>query len=169
MVVNEAYAPLTFFDSDGNFRGVTADLLELIRLRTGLRFDIRRSRSDDEMIKQIKDHQADVIAALLPSDERETILNFTRPYLQNSFVLLTRKAADSPTNLEQLQGKRLTIAQGNPLVDYLRREFPRIKLIETPDTFSAVELLAEGKAEGAVNSLVIANYFMSSRHFEHSL
>jgi two-component system sensor histidine kinase EvgS len=169
VVVNEAYAPLTFFDSDGNFRGVTADLLELIRLRTGLRFDIRRSRSDDEMIKQIKDHQADVIAALLPSDERETILNFTRPYLQNSFVLLTRKATDSPINLEQLQGKRLTIAQGNPLVDYLRREFPRIKLIETPDTFSAVELLAEGKAEGAVNSLVIANYFMSSRLFEHTL
>lgn len=123
VVVNEAYAPLTFFDSDGNFRGVTADLLELIRLRTGLRFDIRRSRSDDEMIKQIKDQQADVIAALLPSAERETMLNFTRPYLQNSFVLLTRKAADSPTNLEQLQGKRLTIAQGNPLVDYLRREF----------------------------------------------
>ncbi|MHC8365982.1 transporter substrate-binding domain-containing protein [Pseudomonas sp. ZT5P21] len=169
VVVNEALAPLSFFDSNGNFRGATADLLELIRLRTGLRFDIRRSRSDDEMIEQIKNNKADVIAALLPSAERETALNFTRPYLQNSFVLLTRKAADSPANLEQLEGKRLTIAQGNPLVDYLRREFPRIKLIETPDTFSAVELLAEGKAEGAVNSLVIANYFISSRLFEHTL
>ena len=169
VVVNEALAPLSFFDSNGNFRGVTADLLELIRLRTGLRFDIHRSRSDDEMIVQIKENKADVIAALLPSAERDTALNFTRPYLQNSFVLLTRKAADSPANLEQLAGKRLTIAQGSPLVDYLRREFPRIKLIETPDTFSAVELLAEGKAEGAVNSLVIANYFISSRLFEHTL
>jgi two-component system sensor histidine kinase EvgS len=169
VVVNEAYAPLTFFDSDGNFRGVTADLLELIRLRTGLRFDIHRSRSDGEMIQQIMSNQADLIGALLPSAQRESKLNFTRPYLQNSFVLLTRKAADSPTNLDQLQDKRLTIAQGNPLVDYLRREYPRIKLIETPDTFSAVELLAEGKAEGSVNSLVIANYFISSRLFEHSL
>jgi two-component system sensor histidine kinase EvgS len=110
-----------------------------------------------------------LIGALLPSAQRESKLNFTRPYLQNSFVLLTRKAADSPTNLDQLQDKRLTIAQGNPLVDYLRREYPRIKLIETPDTFSAVELLAEGKAEGSVNSLVIANYFISSRLFEHTL
>jgi two-component system sensor histidine kinase EvgS len=169
VVVNEAYAPLTFFDSDGNFRGVTADLLELIRLRTGLRFDIHRSRSDGEMIQQIMGNQADLIGALLPSAQRESKLNFTRPYLQNSFVLLTRKAADSPTNLDQLQDKRLTIAQGNPLVDYLRREYPRIKLIETPDTFSAVELLAEGKAEGSVNSLVIANYFISSRLFEHTL
>lgn len=168
VVVNEAYAPLTFFDSDGNFRGVTADLLELIRLRTGLRFDIRRSRSDSEMIKQIEDHQADLIAALLPSAQREKTLNFTRPYLQNSFVLLTRKAAGSPTSLAQLQGKRLAIPQGNPLRDYLHREFPQIQLIETADTFSAVELLAEGKVEGAVNSLVIANYFISSRLFEHT-
>ena len=169
VVVNEAFAPLTFFDSNGNFRGVTADLLELIRLRTGLRFDIQHSRSDDEMIKQIKDNKADVIAPLLPSAQRQTQLNFTRPFLENSYVLLTRKAADSPINLEQLQDKRLAIARGNPIMDYLRREFPRIRLIETPDTFSAVELLAEGQAEGAVNSLIIANYFISSRLFEHTL
>ncbi|MFU2330014.1 transporter substrate-binding domain-containing protein [Pseudomonas sp. NFX98] len=169
VVVNEAFAPLTFFDSAGNFRGIAADLLELVRLRTGLRFDIQRSRNDSEMIQRIKDDQADLIAALLPSAQRDTLLNFSRPYLQNSYVLLTRKAADSPTNLTQLQGKRLAIAHGNPLMDYLRNEFPQIKLIETPDTFSAVEMLAEGKAEGAVNSLVIANYFISSRLFDHTL
>ncbi|KAA0974535.1 transporter substrate-binding domain-containing protein [Pseudomonas sp. ANT_H12B] len=169
VVVNEAFAPLTFFDSEGNFRGVTADLLELIRLRTGLRFDIRRSRSDAEMIEQIANNQADLIAALLPTAQRETTLDFTRPYLENSFVLLTRETADSPTSLAKLQDKRLTIAKGNPLVDYLRSEFPRIELIETPDTFSAVELLAEGKVQGAVSSLVIANYFISSQLFEHKL
>ncbi|MCS3836987.1 two-component system sensor histidine kinase EvgS [Pseudomonas sp. JAI111] len=169
VVVNEAYAPLTFFDSDANFRGVTADLLELIRLRTGLRFEIHRSRNDDEMIEQVSSHRADLIAALLPSTQRETELNFSRPYLQNSVVLLTRKAAGSPTTLIQLSGKRLAIAQGNPLVNYLRRDFPGIHLIETPDAFSAVEMLAEGQAEGAVNSLVIANYFISSRIFENTL
>ncbi|MEJ5060963.1 MULTISPECIES: transporter substrate-binding domain-containing protein [unclassified Pseudomonas] len=169
VVVNEALAPLTFFDNDGNFRGVAADLLELIRLRTGLRFEIQRSRSDSEMIQRINDHQADLIAALLPSAHRDMLLNFSRPYLQNSYVLLTRKGTDSPINLAQLQGKRLAIAQGNPLMDYLRSEFPQIKLIETPDTFSAVEMLAEGRAEGTVNSLVIANYFISSRLFEHTL
>ncbi|MGL6243443.1 transporter substrate-binding domain-containing protein [Pseudomonas sp.] len=169
VVVNEALAPLTFFDSNGDFRGISADLLELIRLRTGLRFEIRRSRNDDEMIEQVNSHQADLIAALLPSAQRESMLNFSRPYLENSVVLLTRKSADSPSNLTHLSDKRLAIAQGNPMADYLRREFPRIHLIETPDTFSAVELLAEGQAEGAVSSLVIANYFISSRIFEHAL
>jgi len=169
VVVNEAFAPLTFFDNDDNFRGVAADLLELIRLRTGLRFEIHRSRSDDEMIERISQHQTDLIAALLPSAHRETLVNFSRPYLENSFVLLTRKVADSPIDLTQFSGKRLTIAQGNPMVDYLRREFPNVNLIETSDTFSAVQLVAEGQAEGAVTSLVIANYFISSRVFEQTL
>ena len=169
VVVNEAYAPLTFFNSDGNFRGISADLLELIRLRTGLRFEVHRSRNDAEMIKQIDSHQADLIAALLPTAEREKTLNFSRPYLENSYVLLTRKSADSPTNLGQLKGKQLAIAQGNPMVEYLRSEFPRIQLIETADTFSAVSLLAEGHVDGAVNSLVIANYFISSRIFDRAL
>ncbi|MBV4488318.1 transporter substrate-binding domain-containing protein [Pseudomonas sp. SWRI153] len=169
VVVNEAYAPLTFFDSAGNFRGISADLLELIRLRTGLRFEIQRSRNDAEMISQINLHKADLIAALLPSVEREKNLNFSRPYLENSFVLLTRKSADGPTNLAQLKGKRLAIAQGNPLIENLRQEHPGIELIETPDTFSAVSMLAENHVDGVVNSLVIANYFISSRIFARPL
>ncbi|WP_347901270.1 transporter substrate-binding domain-containing protein [Pseudomonas purpurea] len=169
VIVNEAYAPLTFFDADDNFRGITADLLELIRLRTGLRFEIQRSRSDSKMIDQVTQHQADIIAAMLPSTEREAQLNFSRPYLENSYVLLTRKSPASATSLEQLKDQRLAIAQGNPLVPFLRTEFPGIRLIETADTFSAVELLAQGEAEGAVNSLVIANYFTASQVFRDKL
>ncbi|CAI8947965.1 transporter substrate-binding domain-containing protein [Pseudomonas sp. IT-P260] len=169
VVVNEAFAPLTFFDSDGNLRGITADLLELLRLRTGMRFELVRSRSDGDMVEQINQHRADLIAALLPSPQREKTLQFSRPYLENSFVLLTRKSPDSPTHPAQLRGKYLAIAQGSPMTDYLRREFPDIRLTETSDTFGAATLLAEGRVDGAVTSLVIANYLISSRIFEHQL
>ncbi|QJI28266.1 transporter substrate-binding domain-containing protein [Pseudomonas sp. ADAK18] len=169
VVVNETFAPLTFFDADGNFRGITADLLELIRLRTGLRFDVQRTRDVSAMIDQINAHKADIIGAITPSAERESYLNFSRPYLENSYVLLTRKEPGMPLNLEQMAGKRLAITQGNPLVKGLREEFPQIQLVETSDTFKASELLAQGQVEGAVNSLVIANYFLSSLMFQDKL
>lgn len=38
VAINETAAPVSYFDSNGNFRGIAADLLDLIRLRTGLRF-----------------------------------------------------------------------------------------------------------------------------------
>ena len=169
VVVNETFAPLTFFDADGNFRGITADLLDLIRLRTGLRFEIRRSREVNAMIEQVDTGKADIIGAIAPSEGREAQLNFSRPYLENSYVLLTRKVPDAPLNLEQMAGKRLAITEGNPLEKTLRQDFPEIRLIGVSDTFKASELLAQGNVDGAVNSLVIANYLLSSQVFQDKL
>ncbi|WP_448652291.1 transporter substrate-binding domain-containing protein [Pseudomonas fluorescens] len=169
VVVNETLAPLTFFDADGNFRGITADLLELIRLRTGLRFEIQRTREVNTMIDQLVSGKADIIGAIVPSAERETQLSFSRPYLENSYVLLTRKEPNAPSNLEQMAGMRLAITEGNPLKKVLHQDFPLVRLVEVSDTFKASELLAQGNVEGAVNSLVIANYFLSSLMFQDKL
>ena len=166
VAVNEGVAPLTFFDSDGSLRGITADLLELIRLRTGLRFELHRSPSERAMINLIEEDRVDLIAAIAPSVERETHLSFTRPYLESSYVLLSSKNPGSPMNLEQLRGKSLAITENNPLRDDLQREHPGIHLVQTQDAFSAVELLAKGQVEGAVESLIIANYFIAARLFE---
>ena len=169
VVVNETLAPLTFFDANGNFRGITADLLEMIRLRTGLRFEIQHANSISSMIQMINQHETDIISAISPSVTREDTLNFSRPYLVNSFVLLTAKEYEHPKNLEQLAGKKLALPQGNPLIPYLRREYPQITLIETENIYRATELLAEGKVQGAVNTLVIANYLLASQVFQDRL
>lgn len=169
VVVNETLAPLSFFDSDGNFRGITADLLEMIRLRTGLRFEIQRTRSLNTMIEMVNNHDTDIISAISPSISREKALNFSRPYLENSFVLLTAKGFEHPSSLDQLAGKRLALTQGNPITSYLRTEYPQITLVETDDIYQATELLAEGKVQGAVNTLVIANYLLSSQLFQDRL
>ena len=169
VVVSETLAPLTFFDAHGNFRGITADLLEMIRLRTGLRFEIQRAHGLNTMIQRVKQGEADIISAISPTASRETTLQFTRPYLVNSFVLLTAKGHQAPASLEQLAGKKLALSQGNPLTDYLRSHYPRITLVETESIYRATELLAEGEVQGAVNTLVIANYLLASQMFRDRL
>lgn len=166
VIVNATFAPLTFFDNDGNFRGITADLLELIRLRTGLRFEVQRGRDVNAIIKQVETGNADIIGAITPSIEREAHLSFSRPYLENSYVMLTRKEPQAPTGLEEMEGRRLAIIQGNPLKKFLQEHFPRIQLVETGDTFAATELLVQGHVDGAVNTLVVANYLLSSHGFQ---
>ncbi|KWS67773.1 MULTISPECIES: transporter substrate-binding domain-containing protein [Pseudomonas syringae group] len=169
VVINEAYAPLTFFDAKGNFRGITADLLELVRLRTGLKFDVKRSPSLTDMQNQVSEGQADLIGALVSSDVREDRLSFSRPYIDNSFVLVTRKDKGSPSYLEQMDGKRLAITQGSPMLDWLRRKYPRVVPLEIDNPFQALDMLAVGRTEGAVVSLLSADYFLSSGIFEERL
>ena len=169
VLVNETFAPLTFFDADGNFRGITADLLELVRLRTGLRFEIQQERVVQTMIEQVEAGKADIIGAIVPSMEREARLNFSRPYLENSYVMLTRKDQHTVTSLEEMDGKRVAVTQGSPQATFLRENFPQIQLLETGDNFKSAELLVQGHVDGAVNTLVIANYFLSSPVFQDKI
>jgi len=169
VLINDAYAPLTFFDASGNFRGVTADLLDLIRLRTGLQFEVSRAPSMADMMNRVSQGQADLIGALAPSDEREARFNFSRPYMDNAFVLVTRKEPASPANLEQLDGKRVALALGSPTLPYLRREHPRIYPVEVDNPPQALDMLAHGRVEGAVTSLFSASYYISSRALQNDL
>ncbi|MCF5705892.1 transporter substrate-binding domain-containing protein [Pseudomonas syringae] len=169
VLVNEAYAPLTFFDANGNFRGITAELLELVRLRTGINFDVKRSASLGDMINQVSQGQADMIGALDASDEREDRLSFSRPYIDNSFVLVTRKETGSPVHLENLRGKRLAVTQGSALLAWLKREHPDIVTVEVDNPFQALDMLAIGRTEAAATSLISANYFLSSGIFGERL
>ncbi len=169
VLVNEAYAPLTFFDANGTFRGITAELLELVRLRTGINFEVTRSASLADMINQVSQGQADMIGALDASDEREDRLSFSRPYIDNSFVLVTRKEAGSPSHLENLGKKRLAVTQGSALLSWMHREHPDIVTVEVDNPFQALDMLAIGRTEAAATSLLSANYFLSSGIFGERL
>ncbi|RMQ43204.1 PAS-like protein [Pseudomonas cichorii] len=169
VAINETYAPLTFFDANGNFRGITADLLELVRLRTGLRFEVIRAPSSNDMMNQVIQGQADMIGAMVSSNEREDRFSFSRPYIDNSFVLITRRDPGTPSYLEQMNNMRIAITQGSPILPWLRREHPGVVAVEVDNPFQALDMLALGKVEGAVTSLLSANYFLSSGVFEEQL
>ncbi|MGN7738589.1 transporter substrate-binding domain-containing protein [Pseudomonas sp. 22526] len=159
VVINNSYAPLTFFDSDKRFRGVTADLLEQISLRTGLKFETRVADSVQEMIEDVQQGRADLIGALSRSEPRERLLTFTRPYLANSFVLVSSTRPGSPSSIEEMSGKRLALIHEHPLTDYFKSRYPTITLVEVDNALNAMELVAQGRADAAVNSLISSNYF----------
>lgn len=169
LLVDENLGPLTFFDSEGNLRGITADLLDLVAMRTGLQFKAHRASSIEDMTRQLSSGQADLIAAILPSEQREKNLSFTRPYLENSFVLITARGNEKVQNIDDLKNRHVAIVRGNPMVDYLRREHANIQLVETDNTFQSLRLLAAGEVGGAVSSLVTANYLLAGKPFQQQL
>lgn len=167
VAINENFLPLTFVDEAGKFRGISADVLAKISLRTGLQFDLQRVDSVGDLIKQVSSGKADMLAAFTPSTEREGELRFTRPYLINPFVLVTRLDGE-PKTLDQMAGKRLALIAGNVLREYLVEQYPNVQLVPAQNAIDAMEMVALGKVDGAINSLISARY-MISRQYRDSL
>ncbi|WP_237882743.1 transporter substrate-binding domain-containing protein [Pseudomonas sp. PGPR40] len=167
VAINENLMPISFFDSEGRFRGIGADVLEKISLRTGLTFDLRPTKSVAEMFEWIKTGQVDLVAGISPSIEREAELQFTRPFLTSPNVLVTRAEPGSPMTLDDMAGKTLAVTQGNSAGEFVRQHFPQIRLVNAPLTADAMEMVAEGKADGGINSLIGARYMISRLYRGH--
>lgn len=174
VAVIDGYAPMTFIDDDGNYRGITIDVLAQIRLRTGLSFEIREASNVNQLKQMVSDGEADMIGALTPSSDRKQLLMFTRPYMTNAFVMVVRQQNGGPnqplppTSLSEMQGKRLAVIEGTGMIEKIRNLYPQIQLVMADNATDVLTMLQKGQADAALNTLVNSEYQIA-RFYRNSL
>ncbi|ANY86228.1 MULTISPECIES: ATP-binding protein [Pseudomonas putida group] len=161
VAINETAAPVSYFDSNSNFRGIAADLLDLIRLRTGLRFEIERASGIRDMLARLKDGRADVIAAISSDEKHDGALHISRPYLESTYVLVTRAGSDQAASLEHLQNRQVAITRDSIMAGLLSARYPKISKIETDSPFFSIALLGSGEVDAAITTLIDANHALA--------
>ncbi|PXX53977.1 two-component system, NarL family, sensor histidine kinase EvgS [Pseudomonas sp. LAMO17WK12:I10] len=164
LAVTENLLPMSYFDSTGEFRGIIADVLARISLRTGLKFEVSRDIAIGKNANQLNEDKVDVLAVLTPNVEAEGDKRFTRPYLTTPFVLVSRTEADAPETLDDMAGKKLLLVEGVALQAFMARNFPLIKTSYVNNAGLALALVANGKADAAVHSLIGARYLISQHY-----
>lgn len=158
VAIGSLYPPLSMLGEHGNFYGVAADILRLIRLRTGINFVPVRSDTVTEAAQQVLQGKADFIGAIDYSPEREAQFNFSRPWFRTPFVLVTTASASSPLDLRH--PLRLAVVRQNRLMTTLHQDYPHLSLIPVDNASVAMQMVADGKVDGAVNTLLGANYLI---------
>lgn len=166
VAVNPLYAPFTMFDAAGQFHGISADILRLIHLRTGLNFKAVEADTITDMFDRVSQHQGDFIAAMSYSNARDKQLLFTRPYIFPPFVLVVQNTMTAPKTLSDT--RRLAVTPDNQLRVWLKEYYPTVTVIEADNASVAMQLVNEGKADAAVHNLIGASY-MIDRYFRGEL
>ncbi|KAF1026350.1 MAG: Virulence sensor protein BvgS [Pseudomonas sp.] len=164
VAVLDKFLPLSFINGKGEFEGLSAEVLTRISLRTGLKFDVVPGSSLPRQIDEVSAGHAQMLALVTPSVERADKLRFTRPYLSNPYVLVTRNETDGPLALEDLHGKRLAFIGGNSLRDGIERDDPGIQFVDSENPEQALALVANGGADAAINSLIGARYIIARQY-----
>ena len=83
-------APVAYFDSSGQLRGIIADILTAISLRTGFNFDITRYPTQQAAFAAVKKGNADLVAGVTQENIWQADLLTTRTWLYNSWVMVGR-------------------------------------------------------------------------------
>jgi len=156
------FAPISYFDSSAQFKGITSEILDAIQQRTGLRFDIVRNQSFSAAFDHVANGTSDMVAPALSSVAREDQFLMTRPFVAGQFVLVAKSDNKRFLNLDSLRHKKLAITTGHALHDYIRRTYPDIALVEANSHLAAMDLVATGLADAAVNTNFVAEYYFAT-------
>jgi two-component system sensor histidine kinase EvgS len=162
------YAPMSFVDSDSNVRGIGPDVLAIVALRTGLTFRFSIANHINEITAQLMDGRADMAVSLTPSDSRRSQMLFSRAYMNNAFVLVTEIKSRNIRSLEDMRGKRLGVISGTGMAEKIKESWPDIKLVEAQSAENVLNLLDDGKVDGAVNTLANSD-FQIARNYKDEM
>jgi two-component system sensor histidine kinase EvgS len=166
--VVENFAPLTFYDTEGRFSGLTAQLLTLISQRSGLNFNVLRGQSLDQQVRRLRTGEIDVLPAIIPTTEGVAELHFTRSYLTNPYTLVSAVTPGSPRTPDDLSGKRLAIYHSHPMRAFIQARVPGVRMVDVQSPAEGLDLVNKGQADAALSSLFITRYLIS-RYYQGRL
>ena len=163
VAINDQFMPLSFVDEQGELKGLVADLLATLSVRTGIEFEAVRAHSVLEVVALVKSGKADMLGGITRSTALENKLTFTRPYLITPFVLTTPIGPDGPQTLDDMAGLRVALVRGNALREFIVQNHPNITVVDADNAPAALEMVAKGKADAAISTLASARFLVSRR------
>lgn len=88
--VDPEFSPYEFIDNDGIYKGIAADYMKLIEVKTGLQFEVHESRSWPETYELARNNEIDILPCIGVFDSRKELFDFSDIYLQYQRVILSR-------------------------------------------------------------------------------
>ena len=163
--ISSSYPPFEFY-ANNSFQGIAYDYVQLIAERLGIRIEPVTGLSWQEALDQLASNSGvDLIVLITRDKSRESSIEFTRNYISFPKVIFTRKDSRFVAGIKDLSGKTVAIETGFIEIDYLKRDIPQVKLLETKTTEEALKSVATGKADAYVGNLAVASYLIEKKGF----
>lgn len=156
-VHNESnFEPYNFFEN-GRPRGHSVDLIQLLADKVGLEVNVVSGLSWDEYLQMMREGRLDVMMNIVYSEERDTYLEFTRPYVRQVQALYRRDSTPAIASFDELKKKTLVLPDGFYMYDRLSSQ-PGMKVIPSTDSLDSLLKVSTGTADATIELMTVADH-----------
>ncbi|PHS20194.1 MAG: hypothetical protein COA86_02580 [Kangiella sp.] len=136
------------------------DLVKLITTSLNINLRSTPQLSWQEGLTGLKNKTCDILPWATYTIERNRRMNFTTPYARIIRVIVTRQERAYVSDISSFEDELFVTESNNQILGDLKKNYPRLKTIQSDLTATALELVMEGKAFASIASLYsVANLF----------
>lgn len=157
---NRNFAPIEFADQNGEFSGVSVDYLKRISDILGITFQYIKQNTWQESADTLRRRDSDMFSAVVETRDLNIFAKFTNPYLSLPVVIFTREDAPYIGDLEGLSGHKIVVVKGYAISEFIRRNYPKIKMVEAKNILDALRLLQSKEAFAYIGSILVTSHYI---------
>lgn len=159
--VDPKFVPYEFIDSDGVYKGISADYINLISQKTGLKFVASQDLTWSEAYEKTVEKELDVLPCIAKTTQREQHFLFSDAYLTFQRVIFLNENNNDIKSLGDLKGSTVAIQTNSSHHNYLS-SFENIKLSLYTDVEEALQAVSDGTESAFVGNLATSSYLTKS-------
>lgn len=148
---------MNHLEPTGVHSGIAAEVTEQVVRRLGVGLQVVGFDTVGQMLDGLRRGEIDLIPFLTRTPDREQELAFSQPYVAMPYVIVARSNAPLYWSLDSLRGRRLALAAQHPLRPLLASRYPDIVPVTVADAREALDAVADGRADAAVEVKLFAN------------
>ncbi len=156
-VANEMDWPPFDFAEDGEPKGYSIDLINLIGEKTGLTFEFVNGFTWSELLEKFKAGQIDIMPAIYADEQRKTYIAFTDSYFLQLSVIVIREDRSDIEKLSDLAGKKLAVIEGYSITEALAKNHPEINRVPVKGVVEAIKAVSLGEVDAFIDSIGVVS------------
>lgn len=159
--VDPEFIPYEFIDSDGKYKGIAADYVELIAKKTGLQMVVTSGLTWSEAYEKAVEGELDVLSCVSKTAAREEYFLFSDPYYDFERAVYTSKDNKDIKTFDDLAGKTVAVQTNSSHHSFLL-DYSSITLSLYPTVEKALQAVSDGKETAFVGNFASSNYMIKS-------
>ncbi len=157
------WPPYESIDAQGRHQGIAADLLEQVAARSGIELRLVPTATWQDSLQAAHDGRCQALSFLNSSPARQEWLVFTDPLFSDPNVILTREESPDIADLAQVGDLLLALPEGTSIEEWVRRDFPNLRVVTTKDEEAALGMVSNRQADLTLRSMTVAVHAIKRR------
>ncbi len=157
MCIDPHWMPLEKLE-DGRHVGMTAEYMDLFAGKIGIPIILVPTEHWVESLAYAKERKCDIFSLAMPTPERETFMDFTRPYLDIPLVMAAKNDTPFIDDISTITDKKIGIVKGYAFNELLRERYPQMQIVDVESVGEGLRKVVEGDISGFIGTLATVGY-----------
>lgn len=161
------WPPFEFVGSNGEFQGLSAELIKVMEQRTGLIIQLKLYDNWGELLNALKLKHIDMIANASATTDRQVFASFSDVYWTAPYGVASVFGQQPIIELQNRQDLRLAVIRDYEIMPELLTRYPNIDWYYVNSAEEGVLAVERGYAQGYVDSVAALGYLVKKQNALH--